>query len=34
VLARLHTHGMHGLTSDERALLQRVSTRLRNREQG
>jgi stage IV sporulation protein FB len=34
VLARLHTHGMHGLTSEERALLQRVSTRLRNRQQG
>jgi stage IV sporulation protein FB len=31
VLARLHQSGMHGLSEDERALLNRVSERYRNR---
>jgi Zn-dependent protease len=31
ILSRLHTHGLDSLTAEERALLQRVSARYRNR---
>ncbi len=34
ILARLHETGVNGLSSDDRALLDRVSARYRNRQQG
>jgi hypothetical protein len=34
VLARLHEHGRDGITADDRALLDRVSARYRNRQRG
>jgi len=34
ILARLHKHGMSGLSDDDRAILQRVSERYRNRATG
>jgi hypothetical protein len=33
ILSRLHSAGMDGLTAKERALLNRVSARYRNRQQ-